>query len=104
MEVYPMRLLTPADEPTTTELLSQALAYLTLWGPLLSRALDASLGDASILATLTQDLAFCLIEAQEQEAEEPAIYQPPNPDPARELLATLADVDAIFPVEPASHD
>jgi hypothetical protein len=102
MEVYPMRLLTPADEPTTTELLSQALAYLTLWGPLLSRALDASLGDASILATLTQDLAFCLIEAQEQEAEqedEPtATYQPPNPDPALELMATLAAVDAIFPV------
>ena len=43
METDPMRLLTPADEPTAT-------------------------------------------------------YPPPNPDPARELMATLADVDAIFPV------
>ncbi len=93
-----MRLLTPADEPLTSEVLTQTLAMLALWGPVLSRALDASLGDASILATLTQDLGFCLIEAQEQEAEEPAIYQPPNPDPAIELMATLADVDAIFPV------
>ena len=99
-----MRLLTPADEPLTSEVLSQALAYLTLWGPVLSRALDASLGDASILANLTQDLALALVEAQEaeQEDEQPATYQPPNPDPARELLATLADVDAIFPV--GGHD
>jgi hypothetical protein len=99
-----MRLLTPADEPLTSEVLSQALAYLTLWGPILSRALDASLGDSTILATLTQDIAFCLIEAQEQEQEdEPtATYQAPNPDPARELMATLADVDAIFPV--GGHD
>ena len=91
-----MRLLTPADEPTTTELLSQALTYLTLWGPLLSRALDASLGDASILANLTQDLALALVEAQEaeQEDEPTAIYQPPTPDPARELMATLAQVNA----------
>jgi hypothetical protein len=76
MEVYPMRLLTPADEPLTSEVLSQALAYLTLWGPVLSRALDASLGDASILATLTQDLAFCLIEAQEQDTDAPTVRNP----------------------------
>ncbi len=99
-----MKMYTFADEPLTSEVLSQALAYLTLWGPVLSRALDASLGDASILATLTQDLAFCLIEAQEQEqeAEQPATYHPPSPDPALELMATLADVDAIFPV--GGHD
>jgi hypothetical protein len=92
-----MRLLTPADEPMTSEVITQALAMLALWGPVLSRALDASLGDASILATLTQDIAFCLIEAQEQEAEEqdePSEYQAPNPDPARELMATLAQVNA----------
>ncbi len=95
-----MKMYTFADEPLTSEVLSQTLAYLTLWGPILSRALDASLGDASILATLTQDLAFCLLEAQEAEEqdEQPSEYQAPNPDPARELLATLADVDAIFPV------
>ena len=96
-----MRLLTPADEPLTSEVLTQTLAMLALWGPVLSRALDASLGDSTILATLTQDIAFCLIEAQEaeeQEAEQPATYQPPNPDPALELMATLAAVDAIFPV------
>jgi hypothetical protein len=108
-----MRLLTPADEPLTSEVLSQALAYLTLWGPVLSRALDASLGDASILATLTQDLACCLLEAQEQEAEQP------NLGPADGLFYTLDQVkahaaaaaaamndniDDLFPVEPASHD
>ncbi len=89
-----MRLLTPADEPLTSEVLTQTLAMLALWGPVLSRALDASLGDASILATLTQDLALCLVEAQEAEQEEPATYQAPNPDPARELMATLAQVNA----------
>ncbi len=105
-----MRLLTPADEPSTAELLTQALTMLALWGPVLSRALDASLGDSTSLANLTQDLALALVEAQEaeeQEAEEQdeqPEYQPPSPDPARELMATLADVDAIFPVEPASHD
>jgi hypothetical protein len=100
MEQTPMKLYTPADEPSTAELLAQTLAMLALWGPVLSRALDASLGDSTILATLTQDIAFCLIEAQEQEAEqeEPATYHPPSPDPAIELMATLADVDAIFPV------
>ena len=40
-----MKMLTPADEPTTSEILTQALAVLTLWGPILSRALDSSLGD-----------------------------------------------------------
>jgi hypothetical protein len=92
---------TPADEPLTSEVLTQALAYLTLWGPVLTRALDSAVGDSTSLATLTQDLAFCLIEAQEQEAEEQdeqPEYQPPNPDPALELMATLAAVDAIFPV------
>jgi hypothetical protein len=99
-----MKLYTPADEPLTSEVLSQALAYLTLWGPILSRALDASLGDSTILATLTQDIGFCLIEAQEAEQEDgpTATYQAPNPDPAIELMATLADVDAIFPV--GGHD
>ena len=97
------RLLTPADEPMTSEVLTQALAMLALWGPVLSRALDSAVGDSTILATLTQDIALCLIEAQEQEAEqEPATYHPPNPDPAIELMATLADVDAIFPV--GGHD
>ncbi len=96
-----MRLLTPADEPMTSEVITQALAMLALWGPVLTRALDASVGDASTLANLTADLALCLVEAQEQEAEQPE-YQPPNPDPAIELMATLADVDAIFPV--GGHD
>jgi hypothetical protein len=99
-----MRLLTPADEPSTAELLTQALAMLALWGPVLSRALDASVGDSSTLANLTADLALALVEAQEaeeQEQEQPE-YQPPSPDPARELLATLADVDAVFPV--GGHD
>jgi hypothetical protein len=104
MEQTLMRLLTPADEPTTSEILTQALTMLVLWGPVLTRALDSAVGDSTSLSTLTQDLALALVEAQEQEAEQPATYQPPNPDPARELLATLADVDAIFPVEPASHD
>ncbi len=94
-----MKMLTPADEPSTAEVITQALTMLALWGPVLSRALDASLGDSTSLANLTQDLALCLVEAQEQEQPE---YQPPNPDPARELLATLADVDAIFPV--GGHD
>ena len=91
-----MKMYTPADEPLTSEVLTQTLAMLALWGPLLSRALDASLGDASILATLTQDLAFCLVEAQEaeQEDEPTATYQPPTPDPAIELMATLAQVNA----------
>ncbi len=94
-----MKMLTPADEPTTSEVLSQALTMLSIWGPLLTRALDAAVGDSSSLANLTQDLALALVEAQEQEqeAEEPE-YQPPTPDPAIELMATLADVDAIFPV------
>jgi hypothetical protein len=96
METDTMRLLTPADEPLTSEVLTQTLAMLALWGPVLSRALDASLGDASILATLTQDLALCLVEAQEaeQEDEPTATYQPPTPDPAIELMATLAQVNA----------
>jgi hypothetical protein len=85
MEVYPMRLLTPADEPTTSEILTQALTYLALWGPVLSRALDASLGDASILATLTQDLALALVEAQEAEQE----AEQPNLGPADGLFYTL---------------
>jgi|694.fasta_scaffold63205_5 hypothetical protein len=91
-----MRLLTPDDEPLTSEVLTQTLAMLALWGPLLSRALDASLGDASILANLTQDLALALVEAQEaeQEDEPTATYQPPTPDPAIELMATLAQVNA----------
>ncbi len=93
-----MKMYTPADEPLTSEILTQALAMLTLWGPVLSRALDAAVGDSTSLATLTQDLALCLVEAQEAEQEEPATYQAPNPDPAIELMATLADVDAIFPV------
>jgi hypothetical protein len=99
-----MRLLTPADEPMTSEVITQALAMLALWGPVLTRALDSAVGDSTSLSTLTQDLALCLVEAQEaeQEAEQPATYQPPTPDPARELLATLADVDAIFPV--GGHD
>ncbi len=99
-----MRLLTPADEPMTSEVITQALTYLALWGPLLTRALDASVGDASTLANLTADLALCLVEAQEaEEQDEPtATYQAPNPDPAIELMATLADVDAVFPV--GGHD
>jgi hypothetical protein len=101
MEQTLMRLLTPADEPTTSEILTQALTMLVLWGPVLTRALDSAVGDSTSLSTLTQDLALALVEAQEQEAEEPE-YQPPTPDPAIELMATLADVDAIFPV--GGHD
>jgi hypothetical protein len=73
---------------------------LSIWGPVLTRALDAAVGDSTSLATLTQDLALCLVEAQEaeQEDEPTATYQAPNPDPALELMATLAAVDAIFPV------
>jgi hypothetical protein len=107
-----MRLLTPADEPMTSEVITQALAMLALWGPVLSRALDAAVGDSTSLATLTQDLALCLVEAQEQEAEEQ-----PNLGPADGLFYTLdqvkahaaaaasmADVDAIFPVEGMDDD
>jgi hypothetical protein len=95
-----MRLLTPADEPMTSEVITQALTMLSIWGPVLTRALDAAVGDSTSLATLTQDLALCLVEAQEaeQEDEPTATYQAPNPDPALELMATLAAVDAIFPV------
>ena len=93
-----MRLLTPADEPMTSEVITQALTMLSIWGPVLTRALDAAVGDSTSLATLTQDLALCLVEAQEAEQEQPATYQAPNPDPALELMATLAAVDAIFPV------
>jgi hypothetical protein len=111
-----MRLLTPADEPLTSEVLSQALAYLTLWGPILSRALDASLGDSTSLANLTQDLALALVEAQEAEEQE---AEQPNLGPADGLFYTLDQVkahaaaaaaamndniDDLFPVEPASHD
>jgi hypothetical protein len=107
-----MRLLTPADEPLTSEVLSQALAYLTLWGPVLSRALDSAVGDSTSLSTLTQDLALALVEAQEAEQEEQ-----PNLGPADGLFYTLdqvkahaaaaasmADVDAIFPVEGMDDD
>ncbi len=76
-----MKLYTPADEPLTSEVLTQALAYLTLWGPVLTRALDAAVGDSTSLSTLTQDLALCLVEAQEAE-QEPATYHPPTPPPA----------------------
>jgi hypothetical protein len=95
-----MKMYTPADEPSTAEVLSQALTMLSIWGPLLTRALDSAVGDSTSLSTLTQDLALCLVEAQEAEQEEEptATYQPPSPDPALELMATLADVDAIFPV------
>ena len=105
-----MRLLTPADEPLTSEVLSQALAYLTLWGPVLSRALDSAVGDSTSLSTLTQDLALALVEAQEAEQEEQ-----PNLGPADGLFYTLDQVkahaaaaamndniDAIFPV--GGHD
>jgi hypothetical protein len=84
----------------TSEVITQALTMLSIWGPVLTRALDAAVGDSTSLATLTQDLALCLVEAQEaeQEDEPTATYQAPNPDPALELMATLAAVDAIFPV------
>jgi hypothetical protein len=94
-----MKMLTPADEPTTSEILTQALTMLVLWGPVLTRALAISFRDSTSLANLTQDLALALVEAQEAEQPE---YQAPNPDPALELMATLADVDAIFPV--GGHD
>ena len=107
-----MRLLTPADEPMTSEVLSQALTMLSIWGPVLTRALDAAVGDSTSLATLTQDLALCLVEAQEAEQEEQ-----PNLGPADGLFYTLdqvkahaaaaasmADVDAIFPVEGMDDD
>ena len=99
-----MRLLTPADEPSTSEILTQALAMLALWGPVLTRALDSAVGDSTSLANLTQDLALALVEAQEAEEQ-------PNLGPADSLFYTLdqvkahaaaaasmADVDAIFPV------
>jgi hypothetical protein len=110
-----MRLLTPDDEPLTSEVLTQTLAMLALWGPVLTRALDAAVGDSSTLANLTQDLALCLVEAQEQEQEQP------NLGPADGLFYTLDQVkahaaaaaaaaamndniDDLFPVEPASHE
>ena len=109
-----MRLLTPADEPMTSEVITQALAMLSIWGPLLTRALDSAVGDSSSLSTLTQDLALCLVEAQEAEAQE---AEEPNLGPADGLFYTLdqvkahaaaaasmADVDAIFPVEGMDDD
>jgi hypothetical protein len=84
-----MRLLTPDDEPLTSEVLTQTLAMLALWGPVLTRALDAAVGDSSTLANLTQDLALCLVEAQEAEQEEQ-----PNLGPADGLFYTLAQVNA----------
>jgi hypothetical protein len=110
-----MRLLTPDDEPLTSEVLTQTLAMLALWGPVLTRALDAAVGDSSTLANLTQDLALCLVEAQEQEQEQ----EQPNLGPADGLFYTLDQVkahaaaaaaamndniDDLFPVEPASHE
>jgi hypothetical protein len=88
---------------------------LALWGPVLTRALDAAVGDSSTLANLTQDLALCLVEAQEQEQEQ----EQPNLGPADGLFYTLDQVkahaaaaaaamndniDDLFPVEPASHE
>jgi hypothetical protein len=84
-----MRLLTPDDEPLTSEVLTQTLAMLALWGPVLTRALDAAVGDSSTLANLTQDLALCLVEAQEAEQEEQ-----PNLGPADGLFYTLDQVKA----------
>jgi hypothetical protein len=55
----------------------------------LTRALDAAVGDSSTLANLTQDLALCLVEAQEAEQEEQ-----PNLGPADGLFYTLAQVNA----------
>jgi hypothetical protein len=90
----------------TSEVITQALTYLALWGPVLTRALDSAVGDSTSLSTLTQDLALALVEAQEAEQEEQ-----PNLGPADGLFYTLdqvkahaaaaasmADVDAIFPV------
>jgi hypothetical protein len=109
-----MKMYTPADEPLTSEILTQTLTMLALWGPVLSRALDSAVGDSTSLATLTQDLALCLVEAQEAEQEEQ-----PNLGPADSLFHTLDQVkahaaaaasamndniDDLFPVEPASHE
>jgi phage tail protein X len=107
-----MKMYTPADEPLTSEVITQALAMLALWGPVLSRALAISFRDSTSLANLTQDLALALVEAQEAEQEEQS-----NPGPADGLFYTLdqvkahaaaaasmADVDAIFPVEGMDDD
>ena len=110
-----MKMYTPADEPLTSEVLTQTLAMLTLWGPVLTRALDSAVGDSTSLSTLTQDLALALVEAQEAEQE----AEQPNLGPADGLFYTLDQVkahaaaaaaamndniDDLFPVEPASHD
>ncbi len=56
-----MRLLTPADEPSAAELLTQALAYLTLWRGPLAQALEP-VGEVASLDNVITALALALVD------------------------------------------
>jgi hypothetical protein len=62
-----MRLLTPADEPLTSEVLTQALAYLTLWRGPLTQALEP-VGETASLDNAITALALALVDTTDAEA------------------------------------
>ena len=62
-----MRLLTPADEPLTSEVLSQALTYLALWRGPLAQALEP-VGETASLDNVITALALALVDTTDAEA------------------------------------
>jgi hypothetical protein len=67
METDTMRLLTPADEPLTSEVLSQALTYLALWRGPLAQALEP-VGETASLDNAITALALALVDTTDAEA------------------------------------
>ncbi len=96
-----MRLLTPDDEPMTSEVIAQTLAYLTLWRGPLALALEP-VGEVASLDNVITALALALVDTtdagatadQRKLAESVLEQEQPNLGPADGLFYTLDQVKA----------